>query len=590
MEKLFIADDEASIRDGLKCIIDWEELGFSLCGEASNGKDALSQILALKPSLVLLDVKMPGMHGTDVIRLAREGGFEGKCIILSGYSDFQYAQEAMKNGVRFYLTKPIDEDELIQTVTQIREELTEERQHSSHFTQYKKKARGVVLQELLHAAPSEPLSAEDLSLFHLEADAYQVVICEDFHTSSPASPYTFAALLKVTNKDNNSFDRIQADERDVVLLKGSRALGKLNDFLDRYEQGEPQAGSPLDAMFLSYGRPVHTVDDIHLSYEDAAALSARRFFCRSGQHTAGYETLPRPADTAKAQNSAAALSPESLADFADRFADYIPAYNRRMIVETLQDLELSLSQLSDGIREIRLFLIDLYLQTREKIRHKYSSLALPFWGNSETIAYVNSRHFLYEILQFLSEQFEAVMNAMGNSSKDTILYDILFYIDHNYTNNIKLESIAPLFGYNSAYLGKLFTKSVGESFNSYVDHKRIDHSKQLLLENKLKVYEIAEQVGHKNVDYFHKKFRRYMGMSPAEFRKGQGLDGESENYPPPRKFVIPALPWHTISPKKLPHRLTARQFFLFIFCCLHSAENARIPGILPREKELLCNS
>ena len=133
----------------------------------------------------------------------------------------------------------------------------------------------------------------------------------------------------------------------------------------------------------------------------------------------------------------------------------------------------------------------------------------------------------------MSEQIEAAMNALGSSSKDTILADVLFYIDHNFQNNIKLETIAPLFGYNSAYLGKIFTKSVGESFNSYVDHRRIEHAKKLLLENRLKVYEIAEQVGYKNVDYFHKKFRKYMEMSPAEFRKGQGLDEEPGVYPPP---------------------------------------------------------
>ena len=536
METLFIADDETSIREGLKCIVDWEDLGFSLCGEAANGKDALARILALNPDLILLDVKMPGMPGTEVIRLAREGGFQGKCIILSGYSDFQYAQEAMKSGVRFYLTKPIDEDELGRTVTQIREELLSERQHSSHFTEYKEKARSVVLRELLHTAPKEPLSKEDLTLFRLTADAYQVVICEDFHTSSPTAPYTFAELLRVTNRDNSSFDHIQADDRDVVLLKGSRALGKLTDLLDRYEQSEPQEGSPLDAMFLSYGRPVHSVNDIHLSYEDATLLSARRFFCQSGQHTAGYETLPHPAERMQEKADGhvpLTLSSETLADFSGRFADYIPSYNRQMIVDTLYELEVSLPQISDGIKEIRLFLIDLYLQTKEKLRHNYTSLTLPFQGNSEAIDYINSRHYLYEILLFLSEQFEAVMGAMGNSSRDTVLYDVLFYIDHNFTNNIKLESIAPLFGYNSAYLGKLFTKSVGESFNSYVDHRRIEHSKQLLLENKLKVYEIAEQVGYKNVDYFHKKFRKYVGISPAEFRKGQGLDAEPDNYPPP---------------------------------------------------------
>lgn len=119
-----------------------------------------------------------------------------------------------------------------------------------------------------------------------------------------------------------------------------------------------------------------------------------------------------------------------------------------------------------------------------------------------------------------------MINVIGNSSRDTILDDILSYIDHNFRDNIKLETIAPLFGYNSAYLGKIFNKTVGESFNSYIDHKRIEHSKQLLLEDKLKVYEVAEQVGYKNVDYFHKKFKKYVGQSPAEFRKAANLSSD----------------------------------------------------------------
>lgn len=530
-----IADDEASIRDGLKCIIDWESLGFSLCGEASNGKDALSQILARKPGLVLLDVKMPGMHGTEVIRLAREAGFLGKCIILSGYSDFKYAQEAMKSGVRFYLTKPIDEDELIQTVTQIREELAEEKQRSSHFTQYKNKAKNVVLQELLHSAPESPLSEEDCRMFGLTADVYQVVICENYHAPSTAAPFLFAEMLKVSNRDNMIFDHLSTDGRDVVLLKGVHGLNKLREFLERLEQNDMQDGSPMDSMFLACGRPVHAVEDIHLSYADASALLARRFFCLPGQHTAEYDALPRTNETPSPEADDASFSwnADAVAGYAKRLTDYIGAYNRRMIVDTMQEIELGLMTAPNAIEDIRLLLIDLYLQVKENLTRNYPAAEFPFRNNPEAIEYIHSRGYLYEILRFLSEQSEAAMGALGSSSKDTVLADVLFYIDHNFNKNIKLETIAPLFGYNSAYLGKIFTKSVGESFNTYVDHRRIEHSKKLLLENRLKVYEIAEQVGYKNVDYFHKKFRKYMEMSPAEFRKGQGLDEEPEIYPPP---------------------------------------------------------
>ena len=116
METLFIADDEKNIRDGLKCILEWETLGFALCGEAANGEEALSGILQKKPSLVLLDIRMPKLTGIDIVRIAREQGYTGRFIILSGYSDFSYAQAAIRYGVEYYLTKPIDEDELLEAI------------------------------------------------------------------------------------------------------------------------------------------------------------------------------------------------------------------------------------------------------------------------------------------------------------------------------------------------------------------------------------------------------------------------------------------------------------------------------------------
>jgi two-component system response regulator YesN len=174
---------------------------------------------------------------------------------------------------------------------------------------------------------------------------------------------------------------------------------------------------------------------------------------------------------------------------------------------------------NDSIAAIKLFLVDIYLQIKEKLNHIYNTIDIPFPTNSSVIDLIEKKYYLYEIIRFFSEQFEMIMNATGNSSRDSIIDDIIYYIDHNYQNNIKLESIAPLFGYNSAYLGKIFSKTVGINFNSYVDYIRINHSKELLLQNKLKVYEISEVIGYKNVDYFHKKFKKYVGVSPAEFRK-----------------------------------------------------------------------
>lgn len=517
METVFIADDEQNIREGLKYIVDWEALGFKICGEASNGEATLQAILKENPSLVLLDIRMPKMYGTEIIRIAREKGYKGKFIILSGYSDFTYAKTAIRYGVDFYLTKPLDEDELLTAIEKIREELAKERSHSENITFLKHKAKNVILHELITGqygfSDTNVLSPEELEEMNLDADIYQVVIYEKFSTNPDDISYSFADMLKVTNKGNHTFEHLQVEGNEVILLKGSFALIKFQDFLSHYEQNPPQPGSPLDSMFLAYGRAVSSIDEIYLSYEEASSLCKRRFFCIQGQHTLGYEELP------DVKNRNLQINNEKLSEYSDLLTDYLLSFNRQKVSQTLFQLEEYLFNVQDDISSVKLFLTDLYLRIKEKCNHIYNTIEIPFPTNAQSIDRIDGCHYLYEIILFMSEQTEMIMNATGNPSRDTILDDILYYIDHNYQTNIKLESIAPLFGYNSAYLGKIFTKTTGESFNSYIDHKRIDHSKELLKENNLKVYEVAEQVGYKNVDYFHKKFKKYVGISPAEYRK-----------------------------------------------------------------------
>ena len=520
MYKVFIVDDEALIRDGLKQIIDWEALGFTVCGEASNGEEAEKEILEKQPDLTLMDIRMPRKPGLDVVASVREKDFKGRFIILSGYSDFKYAQEAIRYGVEFYLTKPIDEDELLSSVNTIKTALDDENRDQDTYDLLKKKARNVILHDLVTVGLET--DSDTIADLELEADIFQVVIYENFNSQPGSTFYSFADLLKVSNKQEHTFYHFTEDSKDVILLKGTYALNRFQDFLNHYEDvNPPQKGSPMDSLFISYGRPVKQLSELPLSYTDAAFLISRRFFCMQGQHTLGYSELPH-------FNTASTLQPEKLQHYADYLVGYLQTFNRKNVVTTLTEMENYLYNVENSISEVKLFLTDMYLRIKEKINLIYNTLTIPFPTNSNVIDYIEKKPYLYEIIQFFSEQFEMIMNATGNPSRNNVLDDILYYIDHNYYNNIKLESIAPLFGYNSAYLGKIFNKTVGESFNSYVDHVRIEHSKKMLLAGNLKVYEVAERVGYRNVDYFHKKFRKYVGESPAEFRKQNGSTAEDE--------------------------------------------------------------
>ena len=509
--KVLIADDEAIVLEGLKYIIDWEDLGFSICSQAQNGEEALEKVLNLQPDLVLLDIRMPKLTGTEIIRIAREKGFRGHFIILSGYSDFSYAQTAIKYGVDFYLTKPIDEDELENAVVTVKKQIEEERRSAQTLNQYRENARDTIIRNLL-TGDFHDVSSLNLSDLHLSTDIYQVIIYERFTKDPFQVTWDFAEILRVSNQDHNSFDHITIDHREVILLKGSFALERFNRLLTHYRIN-PQKGSPLDSLFLTYGRQVYRPEEIFHSYLDASALLDRRFFCEHNQHVLGFEVLPSEeertyhATDEEAQRCSAVLT------------NYIQTQNRRCIEDVLNELKENLYYCADDISTIKRFLIDIYLQIKQKIAQVYTNIQISFSTNSAIIDSIDSRFYLYEILQILNQQFEMCMNAIGGPSGENIMNDILHYINHNYMDNLKLETLAPLFGYNSAYLGKIFTKKVGESFNSYLDRVRIEQSKILLEDETLKVYEIAERIGYKNVDYFHKKFKKYVGESPAEYRK-----------------------------------------------------------------------
>ncbi len=512
MYKILIADDEDIIRQGIKYLCDYEALGYTIVGEAANGEQAYERAKELKPDVIFMDIRMPGITGLEVIERLNAENFQGKIVIVSSFTDFTYAKQAIRLGVQYYITKPIDEDELTDVLKTLKEALDSEQLTKTASDHYRHKAHGSIIKDILMGCAD--LSSINLDEFHLNADTYQVVIYEKYSQNVADAAYDFADLLRVTNEENNSFDRITIQNSEVLLLKGSFAIQKFNDFLERYEREKrPQKNSPLDSLFITYGSQVASLEHVPTSYQEADSLLRRRFFCDQEQHTIGYMDLPSFA------NNTSIINEALLKEYADQLLNYIQAFNRAMVAETLRSLQTRLYDAADSIDAIKLFLTDLYLQIKEQIKHLYPNSDIPFTSNSDTIRLIEEKYFLYEIILFFTEQFEIIMSFIGSSTRDSVLDDILHYINHNYTKNITLENIAPLFGYNSSYLGKIFSKKVGENFNSYVDHIRIEQSKELLLNDTSKVYVIAEKVGYRSVDYFHIKFKKYVGQSPAEFRK-----------------------------------------------------------------------
>ena len=123
MLKVFLAEDEFVIREGIKNNIDWKSNGYDFCGEAGDGELAFSMIRELKPDILITDIRMPFMDGLSLSKLVKKSLPETEIIVLSGYEEFDYAKESIKIGVARYLLKPINGEDLLREVNSVAQEI-----------------------------------------------------------------------------------------------------------------------------------------------------------------------------------------------------------------------------------------------------------------------------------------------------------------------------------------------------------------------------------------------------------------------------------------------------------------------------------
>lgn len=143
MLKVLIVEDEDIIRKGLVYTINWLEMNCSVIGAAQNGAEGLEMIRSLSPDLVLTDIRMPRMDGLEMVKKAQESNFF-KVILLTSYSEFEYAKQAISLQVSDYLLKPVDEENLKQVIARIQQQV-----HTHHsFATMVEKSKAAPISEL----------------------------------------------------------------------------------------------------------------------------------------------------------------------------------------------------------------------------------------------------------------------------------------------------------------------------------------------------------------------------------------------------------------------------------------------------------
>lgn len=504
MYRVLVVDDEPMIREGLCALIEWEEYGYEVADTAANGQEAVEKCSGLQPDLIIIDIRMPGMNGMEAIATIRERGFRQHVLILSGYADFNYARQAITLRTDGYLLKPVDEEELTANLLRLRAELDQARQHNGEVAVLEQERR---LLSLLANETQVPGTGEEpgwrgyelmlirlLSLQELEAGeemAFKQAVSRQLH-----SQLRGIAVLLGPN---------------IVLLaeKGYTATLRRTEL---YELLESTAAASGQELAVVYGGAVSNWEEVADSYKRAQQGMRRRFFYPAGQLIYAAEV-----DTAIRESGGEAgkllLEQEEL--LSSKLYLALDAGNSEAAAALLKEAGDRLVASGCDEKELKASCMRWVNSVIRKLEQTSAGLRQQHYG-AELLAltkeYRYSRYMerLVELLGTLCSELDGL--AGGRQMKKMI--DM---IRRNYRENLKLEALAELFGYSSAYLGKLFKQTTGESFNTYLDKVRMARAKELLSEG-LKVYEAAEQVGYTNVDYFHSKFKKYVGTSPSEWK------------------------------------------------------------------------
>ncbi|MFD2334238.1 response regulator [Cohnella sp. GCM10020058] len=512
MYNIVLVDDEPSIREGLAELLDWESLGYRIAGSAASGKEALSLNARIRPDLMIVDIRMPGMDGIALVSELKKERADVHVLVLSGYADFNYARQAIALGVDNYLLKPVDEDELADNLRAIKQALDEREARRKADKRTEEARLSERLETMLSEAPASVGAwGTELSSWGKGGGGFRVVLIEIVADGEETahSRRQIGERLKAAYEKTGSGIVFQAGAALGLLLPDSRLRDsdrrRLAAFLRDWGA---LAGC---RVFASAGEGVPDAAGIPSSLATARLRAQQRFFYD------GAEFIDDETKRLIPSGPTGLLEPDLLPKLAERLYLAICSGSEARVAPLVEELGERMLSAGEGEDSIKARFVQLLTRLLEKLSARQpgagSASALL---ESKLLAIHRACGFQTMLAQISALLAEAI-RLTDDGGGERQIRKMTQLIDTHYKDNLKLEKLAEAFNYNSAYLGKLFKSVTGNSFNTYLDKARIAKAKQLLQAG-LKVYEAAEQVGYPNPDYFHGKFRKYEGLPPGAYR------------------------------------------------------------------------
>lgn len=513
---VLIADDEATIRNGLLEAIPWSFFHAQVIGTAQDGTSALAYIKQHQPDLVIIDIKMPGMDGLEVIHQSKKAGINSRFLILSGYNDFPLAQKAIRYGANGYFLKPLK-------IEEFKDELSQ--QFAEILAQKNSSAASANLESLMHTSRifflnqlimNELRSSEEIqrrySILNLSIQDQRscIAVCTAAVSDKSALPSLLLQAETVFSEILSDFSCeiwCQSEKQLIAMINLDDSVHTPSFLLTRLAAGvrtlKEQTGQ---RFFAAAGKSVDSLEQAALSYNSALrALSYHIFekdddvydssiICRKEPSFSPDSISFEPLISAMESQDDAAVS-----EYCARFIDSLffvpmppPDFIRGMCI---------------------------YLANHSKIqfyaKHPDLTPGPPASGEETRLAHTvgELRDWLISTITECSRQYKE-----KKETDDPVIEAAKQFIQKNLSRNIKARDIAAKVNLSESYFTIYFKSKTGQNFRDYILKVRTEYAKQLLSEKKMSISEIAYATGYQDYRSFSRAFKNVTGISPSDYQ------------------------------------------------------------------------
>lgn len=532
--KMIIADDEHHVREGLKEIVAWDELGVDIIAVAADGQEAFELCRDLKPDILLTDIRMPMMDGLEAAFKLKEFHDKVRFIIISGAQEFNYVKTALSLHADGYILKPIKLQELQATVAQVVASIQAERKRDEHAMGLQRQLqenipalRDKFLVDLVQGLyKSEREIADKLTLYKLpfklggaavvavfQIDEYEKAM--ERYTEEYKQLLSFSVtniLEEIVSRDFPGGVSFAMNENEFIVLFNQAALHdnrylalcpEMIDSVNRYLNFSISAG---------IGNPVEKLVELYSSYNEASKAMEYRFF--KGKNA----MLP----IGDFQTQGAGPDFSLVYEEQKQLFHFMKLGNREEVAAKTQlifDAVLSGNAYTVGyVQSVCFDLINMASKTMYELGENIEKIVGDYYGMFGEVYNKREAAELQDMVLALFHKLTGHFAQKMNQKNGPLIHKIKDIISKRYMEDLSVAKLAEEVFLSPNYISLIFKQETGENITEYVTKVRMEAAKTLLKDNDLKIMEVAEMVGFENTTYFSTVFKKYTGIHPQKYR------------------------------------------------------------------------